>query len=127
MASSDTIFPLTEYIITRPQPVLGAKYRGAGFYGKSGGLHTVQWSLYNFVGSIGLQASVELNPTSTDWFLISFGDFENGVMNDTPKLYEYLTSTTEVYSRNFSGNFIWIRAFITNWTQGNVNSIIMAH
>lgn len=133
MASSNIILPITAYSINTPQPVTGDKFKGDGFYGQADGSHTVQWNLYNFVGTIGIQASLEILPSETDWFLVPLGSSEyvidttGKVSKSTKNKFEYTASTSGVFGYNFIGNYVWIRAYITNWTAGTVNSINLSH
>ena len=133
MANSNIILPVTAYSINTIQPVTGDKFKGGGFYSQSNGLHTVQWNLYNFIGTIGIQATLEIDPSERDWFLVTLGnevafmDTTGRVATYTASTFEYTSSTNGVYVSNFSGNYVWIRAYITNWTAGNVNSIILSY
>jgi len=79
------------------------KQKGAGYHGKSNGIHTAVFQLDNFVGDIKLQGSLERYPTDADWFDI---EFEN------QQLISFLDSSiaTSTETRNFIGNFVWIRA-----------------
>jgi hypothetical protein len=87
--------------------------KGDGYYGYTDGLHTVSYKLTGFVGVIGFQASLATNPTSTDWFDITASQVGNGT---TP-----ITIST---FKNFSGNFVWVRAAITNFTAGTINRVL---
>jgi hypothetical protein len=133
MANSITILPITSYLESRPQPVTGDNFKGDTFYGHSGSVRTVQWKIYEFVGTIGLQASLSLNPTESDWFLIKLGNPGEMSLDTTGKLatasastVSYSTATSGVFGFNFTGNFLWIRAYINNWSAGNVDSIIIS-
>lgn len=133
MANSITILPITSYLSSRPQPVTGDNFKGDTFYGHSGNVRTVQWKLYNFVGDIGLQASLSATPTDSDWFLIKLGQSGEMSIDTTGKLssaalslVSYDTATTGVFGFNFTGNFMWIRSYINNWSAGNVDSIIIS-
>lgn len=133
MANSITILPITSYLSTRPQPVTGSKFQGDGFYSRSNAIRTVQWKLNEFVGDIGLQGTLAANPTENDWFLVTLGkagdftiDTTGKVSNLTLPTVSYSSATTGVFGFNFSGNFVWIRAYINNWTAGNVDSVIIS-
>lgn len=88
------------------------QFPGDGYYGYSDGLHTVSYNLIGFAGTIGFQASLATKPTDADWFDIS----DTQVINDTP-----LSVAT---FKNFSGNFVWVRAAITNFTAGTINKVL---
>lgn len=114
MAQSETI--LSEQ--THPgdssiQSVTGNNYKGDGYYGRSDGFHTVQYKLTNFMGVVKVQATLAVNPTDDDFFDVVFD--------------EHLTASTESKIANFSGNYVWIRAVLTNWTSGTSNSIRLNH
>ena len=137
MASSNIILPITAYSINIVQPLTGDKFKGGGFYGQANGSHNVQWNLYNFVGSIGIQASLEILPTETDWFFVSLGstsglgeysiDTTGHVTKSKTTKFQYTESTSGVFGYNFIGNYVWVRAYITDWTAGTVNSINLSH
>lgn len=133
MANSITILPITSYLESRPQPVTGDNFKGDTFYGHSGNVRTVQWKLHNFVGEVGLQASLSANPTEDDWFLVKLGNPGEMLLDTTGKVssinlsvVSYNTATSGVFGFNFTGNFMWIRAYIDNWSAGNVDSIIIS-
>jgi len=93
------------------ETVTGEKYKGDGYYGRSDGLHTVQYSYDSFTGSINIQATLALTPTNEDWFTVH---------TDT------IPSATDSNIVNFTGNYIWIRAYI-EYTDGTLNSITLNH
>jgi hypothetical protein len=87
--------------------------KGNGYYGYTDGLHTVSYKLTNFVGIIDFQASLLQNPTDSDWFDITTTTIGNGT-----------SAITGSYFFNFTGNFVWCRAHITNFTAGNINQVL---
>ncbi len=134
MANSITILPITSYLESRPQPVTGSSFQGDGFYSRNNPVRTIQWKLYNFVGDLGIQGSLSANPSEDDWFLIPLGrpgeftiDTTGKVSTSNLPVVSYTTPTSGVIGLNFSGNFVWIRAYINNWTAGNVDSIIISN
>jgi len=91
--------------------------KGDGFYGRSDGLHTAQLNLIGFLGKIVFQGTLATSPTETDWF-------------DITETTHTVTSTDDSNSSgsfiyNFTGNFVFIRAYVNNWTDGTVKSIIV--
>jgi len=89
------------------QSVTGEKYKGDGYYGRSDGLHTVQYTYSDLVGTITIQATLATDPASEDWF----------------DVHSY-TAATETGSKiaNFTGNYVWVRANL-EYTAGTVDSI----
>lgn len=97
--------------------VTGDKYKGDGYYGRSDGFHTIQYTITGFIGTVSIQATLAIEPTEDDWFTVYTQAYP--VSNDEG------TSTSKV--TNFTGNYVWIRAYISNWTDGSVNSIKLNH
>jgi hypothetical protein len=54
--------------------VEGSPIPADGFYGNTDGLHTIAIYVQNFTGRVYLQATLESNPTSEDWFTIPLAD-----------------------------------------------------
>jgi len=94
-----------------PVTVTGTKYKGDGFYGRADGFHTVQYNLSNFNGTIKMQGSLAIDPSETDYFDIA-GTEE--------------TSTEGSFFKNFTGNFVWVRAVAT-YTSGTIQSVLLNH
>lgn len=111
----------------------GDKYRGDGYYGRSDGLHTVQIDLDGFIGKIEMQASLEIDPQTEDWFTVELGtgsqtiDTTGVIREENITFVEYTESTTNTKSYNFTGNYVWVRAYVYDWTDGTVNSILLNH
>jgi hypothetical protein len=85
----------------------------ADYYAGQGNMQTVNISTTDFIGNVTLQAS--LNPVSNTaiWF-----DVEKYVCNTA-------TSSTQSYS--LIGNFVWMRAKISDFTQGNIGNITLVY
>jgi hypothetical protein len=98
------------------ETVTGEAFKGDGYYGRSDGFHTVQYTLTGFIGTVFIDATLAVNPTEDDWFTVYDQDYP--VLNDVG------TSTSVI--TNFTGNYVWIRAAIV-YTDGTVNSIILNH
>ncbi len=107
---------------------LSDKVKGDGYFGGSDGNHTFQIQLTGFVGNLEVQASLSSEPGSTDWFSVPISTYSTidttGFIGQTATTYiSYNTATTSVNSYNFTGNFVWLRGKISNFTQGTVNAI----
>lgn len=114
--------------------VVGEKFKGDGFYSRADGLHTVQWSITEFIGIITIQAALAVTPEDADWFRVNFAT-NNEYSVDTTGLVStailneinYFDETSGSFSYNFTGNYTWVRASINNWTHGSVGSILLSH
>ena len=68
------------------------------------------------VGTLKIQGTLQKDPSNTDWV-----DIDNIVIGDGS------TALTNSYFNNFTGNFVWIRVEVTEFTAGTINSVYMAH
>ena len=141
--SSIVIFPTQSHPgDSTPTAVTGEKYKGDGFYSRSDGLHTIQYKITGFIGTITLEGTLVVDPTEDDWFgvLPNKGiDIENLAIDTTGKVISTVSDSSTVLSKtytsstdinevfNFTGNYVWVRAKITNWTDGTINVIRLNH
>lgn len=89
------------------------KQKGAGYFKSQNPLHTVVYSIMNgFTGDIKIQGTLVTNPTESDWV-------------DVPNTAENLVSvqSTTSINKNFKGQYVWIRAVISNFTAGSLVKI----
>ena len=93
------------------------KYKGDGYYNRSDGFHTLQYTLAGFLGTVNVQATLAINPTEDDWFTVYTKQYTP--INDIGETGSHIT--------NFTGNYVWVRAHINNWTDGTVQSIKLNH
>lgn len=113
------------------QTVTGEKFKGDGYYGRADGLHTVAWKITGFTGTIKMQGSLASDPTNNDWFDIELGSTTASFSIDTSGAASqanissvvYSTATTANAAYNFTGNFMWVRVVVDNFTAGTVNSV----
>lgn len=116
---------------TDVQILTGNRAKGTGYYGRSDGIHTVQFRITEFKGVITIQGTLVNEPTDNDWFNITLenpGEFSidtTGLISRTAltTTVEYSSATTVNETYNFTGNLMWIRAVITDWTRGTVDFI----
>ncbi|MDA9938620.1 hypothetical protein N9C48_00750 [bacterium] len=94
------------------ETVTGEKFKGDGYYGRSDGIHTVQYSISGFTGIVAIQGTLAIDPVDADWFTVYT---------------EAHSATTKVTAINFTGNYVWVRASITDWDAGTVNSMLLNH
>lgn len=113
--------------------VIGEKFKGDGYYGRADGLHTVAWKITGFAGTIKMQGSLVTDPGDSDWFDIELGSTTSSFSIDTSGAASqsnissvvYSTATTANAAYNFTGNFMWVRVVISNFSAGTVNSVYM--
>jgi hypothetical protein len=83
--------------------VFSEKQQGSGYNKRTGGLHTAQFELDQFKGSIKLQGTLDLYPGDLSWSDISYTSGSDLTALDS-------TALTTNETRNFLGNWVWIRA-----------------
>jgi hypothetical protein len=122
MANSETILSSSTHISdSSTQELVGIPYKGDGYYGRSDGLHTIQYALNGFRGNISIEATLAAEPEDEDWFTVYSQD--HNVSGSLPDSSLQRESAIE----NFTGNYVWIRAKVSNWTDGTVNFIKLNH
>ena len=101
------LLPQIPYNGNNPNHV-GSKQPAAAYYLAGKDLQTIQWSFNNVSANFIIQASLATNPNENndnDWFHV----YETTV-----------SSSSEISYYNLTGNFVWVRAKLTNFTQGVV-------
>lgn len=95
----------------------GEKRKGAGYNRQSDGLHTVVYTVDAFAGSIKIQGTLEMFPGDNDWVDI----LGTEIGGDST-----IGAGETVYTNNFTGNFVWIRAAY-NIQNGTIVSVRYNH
>jgi hypothetical protein len=112
MAYSETILTTqTHPADSTSVTVTGTAFKGDGFYGRSDGIHTVQYDYSSYIGTTVIQGTLAKSPVEADWF---------DVLTTTE------SSFTGAKIQNFTGNYVWVRAKIT-YTNGSGTSIRLNH
>lgn len=101
------------------QTLTSDKFKGDGYYGRSDGFHTVQYNVDGFIGSIRTEATLAIEPIATDWFSV-VGTTHNST-SDTD------TNNTGGFVYNFTGNYVWVRVVVENWTDGSIKTVLLNH
>jgi hypothetical protein len=101
------------------QIVVGDKFKGDGFYGRSEGLHTAQYAVGGFIGTVVMQAALAVSPVEADWFTLPETEHISPSTDDG--------NANISVVKNFTGNYTWVRATVINWTDGNVSQVLLNH
>ena len=117
------LIPQATYVGSNPLSIVGDKKQAAAYYLANRDLQTVIWNLGSningntpvyFVGNITIQASLATSPGAFDWF-----DVYSVPVASTP------TGQSGYY--NLVGNYVWLRAVVTQWTAGPIMSIAASY
>lgn len=94
------------------QDFYGDPRRAANYYGGQGSIQTVTIRVTDFVGRIRLQATLNDQPSiQAAWFEVD--DFERD------------TAHTDTYTATLTGNFTFMRAHVTGFDAGTIDSITL--
>jgi hypothetical protein len=81
--------------------------KGVGYYAGQGSLQTAFITTTDLLGVITLQATLDDDPVTANWFdVLEFGSASSEV--------------TDYYPVNLTGNFAWVRAAITSFEAGSL-------
>ena len=128
---ADTVTILSTSVFSGSTTLTSEKVKGDAYFGQSDGLHTVMINLNSFTGIVKIQGSLESTPGDNDWFDIELGtddfvvDTSGLVTKQAAESLIYNTVETSMKSYNAVGNFVWLRADISNWQSGTISSIEM--
>jgi hypothetical protein len=87
--------------------------QGVGYYAGQGSLQTAFITATGLLGVITIQATLDNDPVTANWFdVLEFGDASS--------------VTTDYYPVNLTGNFTWIRAAVTYFEAGSM-SVTLAY
>jgi hypothetical protein len=86
----------------------------ADYYPGQGSIQTATLTLTEFVGKIKIQATLDDRADTVAWAEVdSFGDAT--------------TAETGIFSLTILGNFVYVRAEITDFTSGTIDSISLTY
>jgi len=113
--TTETFLPLTTYGTPSgnydgtSSAFIGNAIPAANYYGGQGSIQTAIIETTGFTGVIKFQASLESLYEQAAWFDIA--DYGNASV-----------PTTDTVAVNLVGNFVWLRAAVTGFTAGTINS-----
>ena len=91
---------------------LGDPVIAANYYAGLGSIQTATVVLANCVGVVGVQGTLQDDPAQAVWF-----DIDYTGSNSTP--------ITGTYSLTMTGNFTYLRVSVTDFTAGEITSVIL--
>lgn len=88
--------------------------KAVDYYQGQGSLQTVFIRVTDFEGAITLQATLDFDPNQANWF----------------DVYEYTSAgsaVTDYHPVNLTGNFVWMRARVTDFDAGTINNVTISY
>lgn len=95
-----------------PESVYGERYQAAAYLLSNRDLQTITWHFSGtFDGDARIEASLVTDPGDSDWYTV----------------YEIPVSSQLDGYYNLTGNFVWLRAVVTDWTAGEIQLITVSY
>jgi len=89
---------------------VGDPQKAANYYRGRGGAQTLLWNLTGAQAVITVQATLDADPTTLQWFdIAAYGNA--------------ITPVTGTSSSTVLGNFTWLRAAVNGFAAGNINAV----
>jgi hypothetical protein len=118
--SNKTLLPTTTYGVpsgnyngTSPN-FIGEAVPAADYYAGQGTVQTARIQVTDFMGVITLQATLGTLHEQAAW--VDVGTYGSGI-----------TAITDTAAINIIGNFVWLRATVTEFAGGTVNSTTVVY
>ncbi len=88
--------------------------KAAAYYRGRGGIQTVRFDINAFEGVIHIDATLDDDPDSANWFEVDvFGDLN--------------AATTTYHTSTITGNFTWLRARVQGFASGTINTVSVTY
>ena len=111
-----TLLPFTEYGVPSgnydgsSEDFVGDPQKAANYYRGRGSIQTIRWVFRGVQGQVAIQATLDNDPADSRWFEVAtYGD------------------STDTYIQAVMGNFTWLRAVVTNFTDGTIEVVQAAY
>lgn len=88
------------------------KYPAAGYYLSKKDFQTFTWNLTSVTGILTFQATLAEDPGADDWFVVHTVNASSSTQNS------YV---------NITGNFVWVRAVVNNFSHGTIQHIKVSY
>jgi hypothetical protein len=93
---------------------IGDPQKAANYYRGRGGTQTIRWVYLGVQGRVTIQATLDNDPADSRWFdIAATGD---GSTDDS-------TTITATYIQAVVGNFVWLRAVVSNFKDGTIEVV----
>ena len=93
---------------------IGDPQKAANYYRGRGGTQTIRWVYLGVQGKVTIQATLDNDPADSRWFdIAATGDSST---DDS-------TTITSTYVEAVVGNFVWLRAVVSNFKDGTIEVV----
>jgi len=117
---TDSLVLLPETEFGGIESIHGGRQKGVGYYRSRSSTQTVRFQTDDFAGTITIQASLDSNPDSnSDWFDVYV--FPGDSTQDGS------TAISTDFSTSITGNFVWVRSVVSDFTGGIINQVTLTY
>lgn len=96
------------------------RQKASNYYKRSSSSQTLRFTTDDFPGEIVIQASLDTDPTEdSHWFDIYTFPGDSATDGSTAITTDYATAVT--------GRFAWIRAVVTGFTDGTIDTVLLSY
>ena len=110
--SQNTSLTLLPQTVHNDGMVTGEARQAASYYLGNRDLQTINWSVTYATCTLQIQATLSSSPEETDWFPVYEITYDN---------------ESETHYTNLSGNFVWVRAMVTDFSLGTINYVKISY
>tara|TARA_Y100000114_G_C11552670_1_gene227962 strand:- start:192 stop:563 length:372 start_codon:yes stop_codon:yes gene_type:complete len=101
-------------------PITGTEQKAAGYYSSAGDLQTVAIFTEDFNGTIKVQATLDTTLGTNSFFdVFTFSNDGSSANDSTARFFNSVT--------NVSGRFTFMRAVVTEFSQGTINKVLLSY
>ena len=93
---------------------IGDPQKAANYYRGRGGTQTIRWVYLGVQGKVTIQATLDNDPADSRWFDIAATGDSSTVDS---------TTITATYVEAVVGNFVWLRAVVSNFKDGTIEVV----
>ena len=122
MAKTSSLVLLSEqdFDASTSVPITGTEQKAAGYYSSAGDLQTVAIFTEDFNGTIKVQATLDTTLGTNSFFDVFTFSNDGSSANDSSA--RFFNSVT-----NVSGRFTFMRAVVTEFSQGTINKVLLSY
>ena len=119
MKSSNLVL-IPETVHSGTSVITGERQKAVGYYQGQGNSQSIRFIADDFPGLVTVQASLDTDPTvDSEWFNVYTFPGDSAVDGST--------AITTDYSITLYGKFTWLRAIVSQFTDGEIGPITLSY
>ena len=129
-SSNLELIPRTVHELGTSATIVGTRQKGVGYYGGQGNSQQIRFQCNDFPGQVIVQASLDTDPKTAD----PTGEIPYAQATDWFDAYTFPNDSadgssliTTDQSITLYGKFTWVRAVVTDFTDGEIGPITMSY